>query len=86
MRTIQTVYYERGEVVAKNSAIYPNNAVLHCVNHMQLNSYGADTAEVYDVYTGELHAQIKRSKSDTVEIVYKRDPAKYRRAVASIIL
>ncbi len=73
-RTIHSVYYIGNKVVRTNASVHANSAVLNCVNHMQLNHYGATHAEVYDTVNGVLHAVIKRSTgSGTITIVYKRD-------------
>ena len=72
-RTIVTHYYEGKQLVKSNRAIYANSAVLRCVDHMQLNHYGADAAEVFDDGNGVLHAVVTRSKEDKITIVYKRE-------------
>lgn len=71
-RTIRTVFYYRNGIVKINTAKHPNKAVLHCVNHMQMNTYGATHAEVYDDNKGVLHAVIRRSVNGDVHILYKR--------------
>lgn len=72
-RTIRTVYYFRKGEVKTNTAKHANRAVLHCVNHMQLNTYGATHAEVYDDHSGVLHAVIRRALNGDVHILYKRE-------------
>lgn len=73
-RNIQTTYYFGKKLVRHNSAKHTNNAVLHCVEHMQLNHYEATTAEVFDLENGELHAVVKRSmKNKDISIVFKRE-------------
>ena len=72
-RTIETHYYNRKELVKTTRAVYANSAVLHCVNHMQMNHYGATVAEVFDGGTGTLHAVVTRSKADRIEIIFKRE-------------
>lgn len=74
---IKTVYYRRGEDPKITRSGNANRAVATCILHMQINQYGSHIAEVYDDDTGELHAQIKRSVSGTITIVYSRDPLKY---------
>lgn len=70
---IQTVYYSGKRVLKVNSALFANNAVLHCVNHMQLNHYNkATVAEVFDSESGILHAVIKRNVKG-IAIAYKRE-------------
>lgn len=71
-RTIQTVYYHRGATVKINMAAHANSAVLRCVDHMQLNHYGANVCEVFDNKTGELHAVITRNIKGNIDIVFKR--------------
>lgn len=72
-RTIVTTYYFNNEVVKRNTAMHPNAAVLHCVNHMQLNSYEATHAEVHDESNGVLHCVITRAKGARhISILYKR--------------
>lgn len=75
--TIKTVYYRRGEDPKITRSGNANRAVANCVLHMQINQYGSHLAEVYDDETGELHAQIKRSVTGAIHIVYSRDPLKY---------
>jgi hypothetical protein len=73
-RNIQTTYYLGKKLVKNNTATYANNAVLHCVEHMQLNHYEASTAEVFDSSNGELHAVIRRNiKTNGIAIVFKRE-------------
>jgi len=76
-RTIATEYSFRGNVVKVNRSANPNKAVATCILHMQINQYGATVAEVYDLETGELHAQIKRQTNGNITIAYKRDPMNY---------
>lgn len=71
-RTIKTVYYYGRNIVKTNMAKHANMAVLHCVNHMQLNTYEATTAEVYDVETGVLHCVVRRTMKK-IEILFKRE-------------
>jgi hypothetical protein len=82
MFTIKTVFYTQREVVKTNSGNDANMAVARCILHMQINRYGATTAEVYDSETGELHAAIRRHMNGTITIQYKRDPAKYERRLS----
>jgi len=72
-RTIRTTYYFNTEVIKNNTAKHANAAVLHCVNHMQLNTYEATHAEVYDESNGVLHCVVTRPKgARTITILYKR--------------
>jgi hypothetical protein len=73
-RPIQTVYYNhKHQVVRKNSARYAFTAVPLCIQHMQINEYGASYAEVFDHLTGELHAVIKWNVAGTITILFKRE-------------
>jgi len=71
-RTIVTVYYINNRVVKRNTAKHANRAVLHCVNHMQLNIYEATVAEVYDEKRGVLHCVVKRKINGDIVILYRR--------------
>lgn len=72
-RTIRTTYYFGKDIVKHNTAMHANRAVLHCVNHMQMNTYDATHAEVYDEADGTLHCVITRAKgARTITILYKR--------------
>lgn len=53
----------------------PIRAVAQCVTHMQTNEYGAESAEVYSEVSGELYAQVMRSRSGRIVITYRYDPA-----------
>lgn len=73
---IHTVYYFRNRAVKRNNAKYGYTAVMQCIKHMQLNSYEATHAEVYDSVDGELHAVIKAVLVDgkhEIRILFKRD-------------
>lgn len=72
-RQIQTVYYNGRKMVRQNLATYANNAVMLCINHMQLNHYGATSAEVFDKRWGQLHAVITRTIAGKITIVFKRE-------------
>jgi hypothetical protein len=72
LRSIQTTYYDRKKVVKVNNSVHPNQAVLHSVNHMQMNNYGATACEVYDWASGVLHCVVKRRIDGHIEISYKR--------------
>lgn len=90
LRTIKTKFYvgkRYSDPVRVNSSSNANVAVARYILHMQVNHYGADSAEVYDDATGELHAQIKRSVNGNIVIAYKRDPMNYqpRLAVGAIL-
>jgi hypothetical protein len=72
-RPIQTSYFFRSDLVKTNNAKHANSAVLRCVDHMQLNHYGATSAEVFDNQTGELHAVVARSMDSKITILFKRE-------------
>lgn len=83
MRNIKTHYFDhKRETLKVNSSSDANHAVATCVLHMQINRYGATSAQVYDDSNGELHADIRRHQSGTITIQYKRDPAKYERRLS----
>jgi hypothetical protein len=71
---IQTVYYQGRVVVKTNRAGHANSAVPRCVDHMQLNRYQAQVAEVFDMRSGVLHAVIRRNVSGNIAIIFKREP------------
>jgi hypothetical protein len=75
-RPIQTVYYRGKQILRVNNAKWPNSAVLRCVDSMQLNKYGATTAEVFDNTTGELHAVVTHSVVGKIQIIFKREVTK----------
>jgi hypothetical protein len=54
-----------------------NRAVAQCILHLQIARYDADSAEVYDDETGELHAVVTRSINGRIQIEYRRDPVKF---------
>jgi hypothetical protein len=74
-RPIRTDYYFNNKLVRTNRAKHPNSAILRCIDHMQLNSYGATSAEVYDENRSELHAVVTRSISNKpkIALVFKRE-------------
>lgn len=73
IRTIQTTYMLHKQLVKTTQAVHANTAVTNCVNHMQLNHYGATVAEVFDSQSGVLHAVICRKMDGSgIEIVFKR--------------
>lgn len=73
IRSIETTFYRRTKLVKTNNATYANNAVLRCVDHLQLNHYEATHAEVFDCSTGQMHAVVRRHMSGVIEILFKRD-------------
>lgn len=73
-RPIQTVYYQGGTVVKITRSKWANNAVPAAVKHMQLRNYDATICEVYDSFTGELHAVLKMPiGKNKLEVLFKRD-------------
>lgn len=85
MRNIKTKYYQGkryNEPLQVNSSRDANTAVATCVLHMQVNHYGATSAEVYDNDSGQLHAIVTRSVTGMIQIAYKRDPIKYETRLA----
>lgn len=73
IRSITTSYYRGRELVKTNYAVHANRAVLRCVDHLQLNSYHATHAEVFDSLDGVLHAVTKRRLNGDIEILFKRE-------------
>lgn len=71
---IRTVFYRGDQAVKTNHARLANNAVPNAIRHMQINQYDATHCEVYDQYTGELHAVIRAHiASNKIEILFKRE-------------
>lgn len=88
-REIETKYTERGKVKHVSRSVYPNHAVSTCFTHMQMNTYGADVAEVIDLVTGKVYAQFSRTKSNRIITHFEYDPHDYkspiRRSLNSIL-
>lgn len=85
MRQIKTKFYagrDYANPVKINSSSDANTAVATCVLHMQINHYGATTAEVYDDSSGQLHAIVKRSINGQLTISYRRDPVAFETRLA----
>ena len=72
-RTIQTVYYLGKNPVKITRSTYSFSAVPRCIAHMQINQYGANIAEVFDLHDGKLHAVIRRLISGEIRIIFKRE-------------
>lgn len=73
---IHTVYYNHNRAVKRNNAKYGYTAVMQCIKHMQLNSYEATHAEVYDSVDGKLHAVIRAvlvNGKHEIRILFKRE-------------
>ncbi len=75
---IRTQYFVAATKVKLTCAEHANSAVLRAVNNMQMNTYGADSAEIYDKESGALHAQIARSKTGAILITYYRDATAFK--------
>lgn len=87
-RQIQTIYYDnRKRVLQINTSTNANRAVATCVAHMQINQYGATSAQVHDNQDGVLHADVHRSVNGRITINYQRDPRQYhdRYALAHVL-
>ena len=72
---IKTTYWQGKSLVKTTHARSSNSAVSRCVQHMQLDEYGASAAEVFDSRSGVLHAVLTRSPMG-MRIVFKRKPEK----------
>lgn len=73
-RTIVTQYTLRNKPVQVTRSANANRAVMRCVGHMQVNQYGASVAQIHDLVTGELHAEVKRSVEGNIKITFERNP------------
>jgi len=74
LRPIACIYYEdlrARNVVKTTRSKHPSSAILHAVDHLQLDHYGASLCEVFNSQTGVLWAVLKRT-AQKIEIVYKR--------------
>lgn len=79
-RTIKVVYFDHNhQEIAGATAhfAHPNSASMRCFNNMNLNVYGAFSAQVYDEDTAELHAEFTRSINGVVRATPLRDPRRY---------
>lgn len=72
-RPILAVYSYNGSPKMVCRGIRAENMVLNCLRHMRANDYGADIAEVYDAYTGEVHAVVTLSRAGEFKIVFERE-------------
>lgn len=73
-RPIVTTYYDKkGNLIKTTRSLLARNAVRNCVDHMQVNDYGAATAEVFDERCGSLHAVVVFTVKGKMEIVFKRE-------------
>ena len=78
LRQIKAVYYGtngtgRRKVIKTNVGWRPRTMVLHSLDHLQRDEYGANVCEVFDASVGTLHAVLKRTAMK-VEVIYRRDP------------
>lgn len=78
-RTIRTDFFESGSAlpVQKNLSTDANRAVAQAVYMLQINRYGARVAQVYDIATGELHADLRRKMNGSIIVLYARNPQEY---------
>lgn len=72
-RPILAVYSFEGEAKQVCRGIRAENMVLNCLRHMRANDYGADVAEVYDAYTGEVHAVVTLDRAGEYHVAFKRE-------------
>lgn len=75
-RNIETKYIVLGskphldiEVKVTRSTL-PGRSVARCIEKMEYNEYGADYAEVWDLETGKVYAQVKFHKNGDI-VVWK---------------
>jgi hypothetical protein len=73
-RNIETKYFIGRTESKITRSVDPHRAVAKCVLNMQRNEYGADFAEVWDLETGKVYAQIKFFKRGHIDIIYARNP------------
>jgi hypothetical protein len=70
-RNIYTKYYDhKRECIKVNCAAHVGSAVMRIVYHMQVGTYNAWSAEVFDNELGTLHVVVRRT-NDTLRIVYR---------------
>lgn len=67
-RNIETKYIISNTEVKVTRSSHPFNAVERCIRHMQRNDYGADYAEVWNLDTGKVYAQITFHKDGRISI------------------
>jgi hypothetical protein len=74
---IKTVYYRKNRIVKINHALREDSACERAFGHLQVDSYGATHAEVYDQVAGKLHALLKRYVgTNEVRALFKREKIK----------
>ena len=80
-RPIRAIYFNgKKDPVHTNAGRYPRTMILHAVDHLQLDSYGAKVAEIFDQDNGILHGVLRMylvEGKPKIEILYKRDPKKF---------
>ncbi len=88
-RTIKTTYFERNKEKKSVLSVYPNHAVVMAFTNMLMNTHGADAVEVTDLITGQVYAQLHRTKNNKVGTEYEYDPLDHkspiRRSLHSIL-
>jgi hypothetical protein len=73
-RNIETKYIISGSTPARDvevkvtRAIKAGRAVARCIENMEYNAYGADYAEVWDLETGKIYAQVKFHKNGDITV------------------
>lgn len=73
VRLVRTDYYFNGSIVKTTRALHANTASRNCFDHMQLNHYGADVAEVHDERDGKLHAVFTYTRNGELVTAFKRE-------------
>jgi hypothetical protein len=75
---IRCLYYDhKKEVIRTIAARYPRSAITHAVDHMQMDHYNAEVAEIIDQAIGTLHAVLSRTPRE-VKILYRREADAWR--------
>jgi hypothetical protein len=74
LRGIKTEYRFRNTVIKTTRSADHNRAVAKCLEHMQVNQYGATVAEIFDADTETLYAQVARKSDGSIKVHYERDP------------
>ena len=73
-RPVKTLYYRDDRLLRVNAGLWCNNAVKNCVGHMQVNKYGATSAEIIDGRKADtLHAVITHNVVGEVNIIFHRE-------------
>ena len=69
-RPVVTRYYLDDKIICTNRSSISTNAVVNAVKYMQMNTYGAQLAEVFDHTTGKLFANIVSEPNGDLYISY----------------